>query len=67
MPRLTLNTAADLAARFAIPLDRDYHTLSHAEKLRVIAAADERRYRAPKNAPGSRGRMFYQYLQRVTK
>lgn len=47
-------------------LDRraDFHTLRSEEVERVLAEADRVRYRKSKNAPGSRARMFWQYLQR---
>lgn len=65
MPRLTPNTAHDLAQRYGIPLGRDFHTLSQSDKALVLEAARERRYRTPHNAPGSRARMFYQHLNRI--
>ena len=56
--------ALDLAARHGIPLDVDFHTLDFATMEAVIAAADERRYRKPPNANGSRARYFHAYLRR---
>jgi hypothetical protein len=43
----------------------DFHTLSSATVERVLSEADARRYRKAAGAPGSRGRMFYQYVTRA--
>ena len=42
----------------------DFHTLSSSTVIRLVDEADAYAYRAPLNAPGSRGRMFYQLLLR---
>lgn len=55
---------ADLAAKHQIPLDVDFHALSSATVERILAAADEARYRKPRDANGSRARHFHAKLQR---
>ncbi len=57
--------AIDLAARFNFPLCEDFFTLPSSTVCQILAAADERHYRKPKNANGSRGRYFYAYLNRA--
>lgn len=56
--------AIDLCERYQIPRGRDFHTLDSSAVESVIAAADCVKYRKSKAAPGSRARMFYQYLMR---
>lgn len=56
--------AIALAARHEIPLNKDFHTLPASTVDRITAAADERKYRKPKNANGSRARYFHAYLVR---
>lgn len=59
------NKASTLAAAHSIPLGRDFHTLGNDIVCRIIEAADEWKYRKPKNANGSRARYFYAYLCRA--
>lgn len=61
------NTATNLAHRFSVPLEKDVCTLTFAEVDRVLAAADEHKYRKPKNANGSRGRYFFCAMQRAAR
>lgn len=51
------------------PLDlaRDFHTLTSAEVEMVLAAADAAKYRKPRNANGSRARMYWAKLQREAR
>lgn len=42
----------------------DFYTLSSIVVDALLAEADVMRYRAPKNANGSRGRYFHAYLER---
>lgn len=65
MPRMTKAEATELAARHSIPLDADFFSLSWDTVERVKHAADERKYRAPKDANGSRARYFHEYLRRA--
>lgn len=50
--------------RIGATLGQDYHTLSSDQVDRVVTEADIRRYRAPRNANGSRARYFYALVQR---
>lgn len=55
--------ACTILDRLRIPVGADFHTTSKGEEL-----AEEARkvgYRKPKNANGSTGRYFHQYLQRL--
>ena len=61
---MTRTDALGLAARYRIPLDVDFHALNWGVVDSIIAAAGERKYRAPKNANGSRARYFHAYLVR---
>ena len=63
--RMTKQQAMELAARHEIPLGEEYHTFSYAMVERVVKAADERKYRKPLFASGSRARYFYAYLNRA--
>jgi hypothetical protein len=44
--------------------DSDFHTLDSAVVDALLSEADHVKYRKPKNANGSRARMFCAYLQR---
>lgn len=63
--RMTRYDAADLACRYRIIMGADFHQLRATEVTRVLEAAKEWGYRAPKNANGSRARYFYAYLNRA--
>ena len=54
-----------MASRYHIDLASDYHTLRISDAEAIIAAADEWKYRKPRNANGSRSRYFFAYLQRL--
>lgn len=62
---LTSYDARELASRYRIPLDRDFHALDSATVESIIAAADSVRYRAPRNRNGSRARYFHARLVRA--
>ncbi len=47
-----------------IPIPADYHTLDNDTVLSLLDCAKEAKYRKPKNANGSTGRYFHDYLQR---
>ena len=51
-------------ARMAIPIGQDFHRLDSDSVAALLAEADLVRYRAPKNANGSRARYFHNLLQR---
>ena len=42
----------------------DFHTLSSNQVDMLLRAADQARYRKPKNANGSRARYFHDLMQR---
>jgi len=65
MARLTYWDAWALATSFGFDPREDWHAMSTASKEAVLKAADSRRYKAPKNANGSRGRYFAEYVRRV--
>lgn len=62
---MTRSDAANLCNKHHIDPSRDFFTLSASEVERVLDAANEWKYRRPKNANGSRGRYFYAALQRA--
>lgn len=45
----------------------DFHSLDSGKVEALLMLADERKYRRPQNANGSRARMFYQYVTRTAK
>jgi len=65
MAHMTKGQASDLASRYRIILNADFHTLGIVMVERIIAAADEWKYRKPMNANGSRARYFYAYMNRA--
>lgn len=65
MARLTPSDARALASQYGFDFRADFHALPSSVVDRVLAAADFRRYRKPKNANGSRGRCFFEYVART--
>lgn len=59
--------ASNLVYRHRIPVEKDFFTLSLSEVERVLDAANEWKYRKPKQANGSRGRYFFCALQRALR
>ena len=57
--------ALRICTQFNIPSGENFHAFSSDVVARIIEAADSRKYRAPKNANGSRGRYFYAMLTRA--
>ena len=45
-------------------LNEDFHRLNSNQVSRLLMEADQRKYRKPRNANGSRARMFFAYVQR---
>lgn len=45
----------------------DFHSLDSGKVEALLMLADERKYRKPKNANGSRARSFYGYVTRTAK
>lgn len=62
---MTPDRARELAGKYGIPLDSQFHALPSAVVESILAAADEYRYRAPRNANGSRARYFHALLCRT--
>jgi hypothetical protein len=56
--------AVDIAARIGVPIDADFFTFSRSQVEALLIKADNRRYKRPRNANGSRGRTFWAYIQR---
>ena len=48
-------------------LDEDFHALRSSSVESLLAWADHYRYRAPRNASGSRARYYHAYLTRVAR
>jgi len=67
MARLTPSEAKAILARLGIPVASDFHALPSSAVDQLISEADRIRYRKPKNAPGSRGRMFHDYVTRTAR
>lgn len=67
MARMSKDDARALCNVFGINPRLDWHTMPSAMKEAVLRAADERRYKKPKNANGSRGRYFAAYLSRAVE
>ena len=57
--------AMRICAQFNIPKGDNFHVFNSDIVARIIEAADSRKYRAPKNANGSRARYFYAMLTRA--
>ena len=64
---MTRSDAANLINKYNIEIHKDFFTLSASEVGQVLEAADEWKYRKPKNANGSRGRYFFALLQRALR
>ena len=58
--------AKQLLKKAGVPMGRDFHSLSSSQVDAVVAAAKAVGYRKSKSAPGSTGRMFYQYVDRTS-
>jgi hypothetical protein len=60
-------TACDAKRRLiaeGIDFRQDFHQLRNDDVCKILDAAKAARYHKSKNAPGSRARMYYQYLKR---
>ncbi len=47
-----------------VPIGANFYALTVDQIMSLLAFADELKYRRPKNANGSRGRYFHEYMQR---
>lgn len=61
---MTRTEAFDILHRVHAKVNQDFHTLSHDQVDVLLSEADRVKYRKPKNANGSRGRYFYQFISR---
>lgn len=52
-------------ANLHIDVGQDFYTLRLSQQDALLAEADRVRYQRPRNANGSRGRYFHEYLQRL--
>lgn len=50
--------------QWGIDPSQDFFTLSSEQVCHILESADRAKYRKPRNANGSRGRYFYQLMQR---
>lgn len=67
MTQLTRNEARALAAKWDFRWNANFHALPSDEVDNIIAAADSRGYRKPRNANGSRARYFHAYVRRCAE
>jgi len=67
MARMDRDDARDILHRLRLDVSNppDFHALPSSKVEEVLAVAAERKYRKPQNAPGSKARMFYQYVTRA--
>lgn len=65
MVKLTPAEARRILRVCNIDFGADFHRLDSMDVQYLLLQADRLKYRTPKNAPGSRGRMFFQFVQRV--
>jgi len=64
---LTKTEAVAALRKGRLNLSHDYHQLSSSDVDKVLFVASLYGYRKPKNASGSKGRMFWQFMQRVAR
>jgi len=62
--RISHCDAKAMLQKDGIDFSRDFHELPSSDVSRIVDAARSSGYRKSKTAPGSRGRMYYQLLQR---
>lgn len=67
MARLKPSTACAILHRVKIPIGADFHVLRSSTVSDLLEVANEFGYRKPRNANGSRGRYFHDYLQRLCR
>ena len=59
--------ARAILASISAEIGQDFFTLAPSQVCALLVFADLRRYQKPKNSNGSRGRYFYQLVQRRAK
>lgn len=62
---MTPADARHVLALCRVPLGSDLHRLDSESVERLLSHADSWRYRAPRNANGSRGRYWHARLERL--
>ncbi|UTC28466.1 hypothetical protein GURKE_04640 [Brevundimonas phage vB_BpoS-Gurke] len=65
MARMTKHEAYHILQVCQIEQGANFFTLRQSQVSALLECAASRRYRAPKNANGSTGRMFYEYVRRT--
>jgi hypothetical protein len=65
--RISRADACNILARVGVQAAEDFHALSTSKVSALVDEARRVGYRKSKSAPGSRGRMFHQYLQRLCR
>jgi hypothetical protein len=62
--KMTKQEAKQALQNAGVSFGKDYHQLNSTDVGKVLACAKLYGYRKSKNASGSTGRMFFQFLQR---
>ncbi len=63
--KMSHEDAREMLMNDGILFDQDFHALGSSEIDRLAQAAEATGYRKRKDAPGSKVRMYYQFLQRL--
>jgi len=61
-PKLAMNLIIDRGVK--VSKDIDFHELSSSDVDKILDAAKEYKYKKPRNANGSKARMFYQFAKK---
>ena len=65
MAKLSRQEAHRLAVKAGIDFRADYHSLRSSQVSDLMSICKLTGYRKPKNASGSTGRYFFNYLRRI--
>lgn len=63
-PKVTSGVACAILTGIGAGRSTDFFELRSGQVDELLKAADHYKYRKPKNANGSRGRYFYEFVQR---
>lgn len=63
--RIDRERARGILARCRVAVGANFYALRQETVSALLAEADAHKYRAPRNANGSRGRYWHEYLQRA--
>ena len=63
--KISKEEAKEMAEDMGLNLKKDFFTLNRYEVDKVLEIAKMKGYKKAKNAPGSKARMFWYYLQRI--